>query len=177
MAKRNGFWLPSRLACWPARVLCFTLCIALFLLPSPIFALSPNGQLNSIERNLIAILAYSQKLEEELENSKTISLEQQRNIEQTLSELGDLRIRLETSRSLLEKYKNRAGELLCTINELEKRLQQLSESDESTVRPLNQALGIAEKEIRRQKIKTVIYVILAAAAAGAAGYGIGRLTD
>ena len=33
----------------------------------------------------------------------------------------------------------------------------------------------AQKELRRQKIKTWFYVLLAAAAAGAAGYGIGRM--
>jgi len=151
------------------------LCIALLLLPSPIFANNLIEPLNSIERNLIAILAYSQKLEEELENSKAISLEQQKNIEQMLSDLSDLRIRLEASRSLLGKYKIRAAELLNIIAQLEAKLKQLSESYENTVRPLNQALGIAEKEIRRQKIKTVICVILAAAVAGAAGYGIGKI--
>jgi len=174
MSKRNGFWVPLRLACWPARVLCFTLCIALLLLPSPIFGLSLNEWLSNIEQRLLNIVIYSQKLEDELENSQKISLEQQKNIEQTLRELGDLKIRLEASRSLLGKFKNRVGELLSIIAQLETRLSQLSESFENTVRPLNLALDIAEKEIRRQKIKTVIYTILAAVAAGAVGYGIGR---
>ena len=175
MSKRNGFWLPLRLASWSARLLCFTLCIALLLLPSPIFANNPNGQLSSIEQNLIAILAYSQKLEDELGNSKAISLEQQRNIEQLLSELGNLRIRLEASRSLLEKYKNRAGELLSTIEQLETMLKVLSESYKNTVQPLQLALDIAEKEIRRQKIRMVLYIILAAAGAGVAGFTIGKI--
>ena len=174
MSKRNGFWLPSRSAYWSARVLCFTLCIVLLLLPSPIFALSPNGQLNSIERRLQNIVIYSAQLEEELKDSQRISGEQQKNIERTLSELGDLRIRLETSRSLLEKYKNRAGELLSTIEQLEARLKQLSESYENTVRPLQQALKVAEKEIRRQKIEKWIFSILAGAVAGYIGYRIGK---
>ena len=171
----NGFWLPLRSASWSARVLCFTLCIALLLLPSPIFGLSPIERLNSIERRLQSIVIYSARLEEELENSQRISGEQQKNIEQLLSELQGLRIRLEASRRLSATHKSQAGELLNTIEELETRLEQLSKSFENTVRPLNQALDIAEKEIRRQKIKTVFYVILAAAVAGAAGYRIGRM--
>ena len=173
----NGFWSLLRSASWWGRVLCLCLCFALLLLPSPIFGLSPTERLNSIERRLQSIVIYAAQLEEELGTSQRISGEQQKNIEQLLSELGNLRIRLEASRSLLEKYKNRAGELLSTIEQLEVKLKALSESYEDTVRPLREALGIAEKEIRRQKIKTVIYAILAAAAAGAAGYGIGRLAD
>ena len=170
----NGFWLPLQLASWSARVLCLCLCCALLLLPSPIFGLSPIERLNSIERRLQSIVIYSAQLEEELGNSQRISGEQQKNIEQLLSELQGLRIRLEASRSLLEKYRSRAGELLSTIERLEARLKTLSESYENTVRPLQEALGIAEKEIRRQKIKTWFFMIFAAAAAGYTGYRLGK---
>ena len=180
----NGFWLPSRSACWPARALCFTLCIALLLLPSPIFGLSPIERLNSIENRLQNIVIYSQKLEGELENSQRISREQQQIISGLLSELASLRSELseqrsglESSNASLESSRLRVGELLSTIDELEAKLKPLSESCENIAQPLRDALTIAEKELRRQKIKTVIYVILAAVAAGAAGYGIGRLAD
>jgi len=177
MSKQNGFWLPSRSASWSARVLCFTLCIALLLLPSMSFGTSQIEWLSNIEQRLQNIVIYSAKLEEELANSQRISGEQQRLITQTLSELGDLRIRLEASRNLSLTYRNRVDELLSTIEQLQEKLKKLSESFENTIEPLQQALDIAEKEIRRQKTRMVIYVILAAAAAGAAGYGIGRLAD
>jgi chromosome segregation ATPase len=93
------------------------------------------------------------------------------------SELAEQSQKLESSNASLENYRLRVNELLSIISELETRLKQLSESFENVVRPLQQALTVAERELRRQKIKTVIWVILAAAAAGAAGYGIKAVVD
>jgi chromosome segregation ATPase len=150
----------------------------------PLFGQNPNEQLNSIEQRLQRIVIYSQKLEDELKDSQKISNEQQQTISGLLNELAGLRSELaeqsqelESSNASLESYRLRANELLSIISELETRLKQLSESFENTVQPLQEALRAAEKEIRRQKTKTVIWVILAAAAAGAAGYGIGQFTE
>ena len=156
----------------------------------PIFGQNQNEQLSSIEQRLQSIVIYSQKLEEELKDSQRISSEQQQTISGLLNELAGLRSELldqrkelseqsqelESSNASLESYRLRVDELLNTISELEKRLKPLSESCESIAKPLRDALTIAEKEIRRQKIKTWLYVLLAAAAAGAAGYGIGRMS-
>ena len=175
--KSNGTWRCLRSARFSGRALCFLLCIALLLLPSPIFGLSPTERLNSIERRLQSIVIYSQKLEEELANSQRISGEQQKHIEQLLSELAGLKTRLEASRSLLEKYKSRAGELLSTIEQLETRLKQLSESYENTVRPLQEALRVAEKEIRVRKIRSVIMAVAAFLAGVGLGYGLKAVVD
>jgi DNA repair ATPase RecN len=144
------------------------LCIGLLLLPSPIFARQPSEQLQNIEQSLTAILSYSQKLEEELENSQRISEEQSRRIGLLLSELAQLRTRLEASRGLLEKYKHRAGGLLNTIEQLETKLKQLSESYEASEASWEKTLKAAESELRRQKIKTLFYAVLAGAVTGAA---------
>jgi len=98
MSKQAGFLLHFSLGRFSARALCFFLCYVLLLLPLPSYALSPTEHLNNIERNLTAILAYSQKLETELENSQRISGEQKKSIEQLLSELRQLQTRLEVSR-------------------------------------------------------------------------------
>jgi DNA repair ATPase RecN len=148
------------------------LCIVLLLLPSPIFAQLPSKQLNNIEQRLLAILSYSQKLEDELKSSQRISEEQSRNIEQLLNELGQLQTRLEASRSLLEKYKHRVVELLSIIEQLETRLKALSESFEASEISWEKALNAAEKEIRHQKIKTAITIVIAVLVGASIGYGI-----
>ena len=166
--RSNGFLSLLRSASWWGRGLCLWLCIVLLLLPSVSYASEPNKQLLSIEYRLSRIIGYSDRLEEELKNSQKISEEQNKRI-------GQLKTRLEASRSLLEKYRHQVGELLDTIGQLEARLKQLSESYEASEICWNKALRTAEKEIQRQKSKTVLYVIVTAAAAGAMGYTIGRL--
>ena len=173
--RSNGFLSLLRSASWWGRGLCLWLCIVLLLLPSVSYASEPNKQLLSIEYRLSRIIGYSDRLEEELKNSQKISEEQNKRIEQLLSELGQLKTRLEASRSLLEKYRHQVGELLDTIGQLEARLKQLSESYETSEISWTKALQTAEKEIQRQKSKTVLCVIVTAAAAGAMGYTIGRL--
>ena len=63
------------------------------------------------------------------------------------------------------------------VAELLKKQQEDLKRYEALERTCQEIAETAQKEIRRQKIRTAIYVILAAAAAGAAGYGIGRLID
>ena len=147
------------------------ICFGLLLL-SQSYGLSQNLQLDSIENSLIIILASSAKLGTELTNLQTTSAEQKQRIDSLLSELGILRTRLEVSGTLLSKYKQRVEELKGIIRELETRLSQLSESYERTVKPLQEALEIAEKELRVQKIKTVIWFIIAGVLGVAAGLGL-----
>lgn len=171
---RNGLRLRSWPVCWWARVLCFTLCIGLLLLPSPIFALNPSERLNSIESRLQNIVIYSQQLEDELQSSQDLTQQKQQIINEQLTELAALRIELESWKASDEQKAKRIAELLNIINELEKRLQQLSESCENIVKPLREALKQAEKEIHRQKIEKWLFTIGGTALAGYVGYRIGR---
>ena len=95
-------------------------------------------------------------------------------ISDQLIELIDLRIELESWKASDEQKARRIAELLTIIAELEKRLKELSESCENIVKPLREALTIAEKEIHRQKIEKWVFSILAGAAAGYIGYRIGK---
>jgi len=177
MLKQNGFWLPSRSASWSARVLCFTLCIVLLLLPSPIFANSTTAIVRSTEERYLTILAYSKQLAEELRLQK-ISLAEYRQ------KSNDLQARLVLMSSDLENLQTDSTELKqeisglkSSIDESVKKQQEDLRKYEGLEKVCQEIAETAQKEIRRQKTRTVIYVILAAAAAGAAGYGIGRLAD
>lgn len=164
-----------RSAHFSGRVLCCWLCIALLFLPSLSSAQSLNDYLDNIELNLLAILGYSKTLEGELQNSQNLSEMQRQQIEQLLIELSELRTRLEISRTLLSKYKNRVGELLSLIDQLEVKLKQLSASYEASEASWSKTVQAAEKEIRVRKIKTIFWIIVVAAGAGVAGYSIGRV--
>ena len=92
------------------------------LQPWLLFGLNQNTLLNNIELKLMNIIAYSQMLEEELGNSLRISIEQKQHIEKMLNELnalrnelGEQKIRLVVSGSLLAKFKNRVVALLNII--------------------------------------------------------------
>ncbi len=140
-----------------ALIICFVMILPL----SPFFGLSQTGRLNSIELRLMNILAFSAKLEEEQKNSNRITVEQLQKIENLIKELGQLRVRLTVSGTLLKKYRHRVTELLDIISELETKLQQLSESCENTVRPLQEALDIAEKRVTLYKVGIVLALICA----------------
>ena len=147
--------------------------ICLSLLPSLlIFGLSQNGLLNNIELRLMNIIVSSEKLEEESKISKQISLEKKQRVEKILTELGGLKTRLKVSVNLMTKYRHRVTELLGTINRLEAKLRKLSVSYENTVKPLQEALDLAEVEIRVQKVKTVIWSIVAGVLGVAAGLSL-----
>jgi len=177
MSKRNGFWLPLRSACWPARVLCFTLCIALLLLPLPIFANSTTVIVRSTEERYLTILAYSKQLAEELRQQR-ISLDEYR---QKASDLQNELVIMSSDLGSLQtdstELKQEISGLKISIDESLKKQQEDLRKYEALEKICQEITETAQKEIRRQKIKTVIYVLLAVAAAGAAGYGIGRLTD
>ena len=143
----------------------------------PLCATNQNELLASIEMRLQNIILYSQRLEEELQSSNRISDEQRQNIERQLSELASLRIRLQASEISSKHYKNQVSLLLDSIRTLETKLGELSRSCERTVKPLQEALDLAEKQMHRQKIKTVIYTVLAVVAGGVAGYGIRGIAE
>jgi chromosome segregation ATPase len=169
--KRNGTLWCSLSGCLPARLLCILLGFVLLLLPSLSYAESLNDYLDNIELNLTAILAYSQSLEEELQNSRTLSEMQKQQIEQLLSELSGLKSRLEISRTLLDRYRNRVTELLNSIGELQTKLQTLSETYAASEASWKKTVDQAVKESRARKIKTG----LAVAGALLLGFGIGKL--
>jgi len=175
MSKQNGFWLPSRSASWSVRVLCFTLCIALLLLPSLSYANSTTAIVRSTEERYLTILAYSKQLAEELRLQKTsLDWYKQKSSDLQASLVlmsGDL----ENLQTDSEELKNQISELKNSIAELLKKQQEDLQKYEGLEKTCQKIAETAQKEIRRQKIKTAIYVILAAAAAGVAGYGIGRL--
>ncbi len=154
-------------------------CLFLMTLLSPLYGLTQNGRLNSIEQRLMTISAYSEKLEEQSAISERISIEKEQRAEKMLRELGGLReelkqqrLRLEASETWTEQYGQRIAGLLGIISELETRLKQLSKSFESTVQPLKEALVIAERQIRVQRVKTVIWSIIVGVLGVAAGLGL-----
>ena len=153
------------------RIVGLVICLGL-LLSLPGYGLSQNSRLDSIENSLTIILASSARLGAELTNLQTISAEQRKRIESLLSELGILRTRLEVSGTLLTKYRRRVEELKDIIDGLETRLSQLSESFERTVEPLQEALDVAEKDIRVQKVKTVVWSVVTGFAGILLGLGL-----
>jgi len=177
MSKQNGFWLPSRSASWSARALCFTLCIALLTIPSLSYANSTSKIVQSTEERYLTILVYSKQLAEELRQQR-ISLAEYRQ------KSSDLQNELVTMSSDLENLHTDSTELKQEISGLKSSIAELLRKQQEDLKKYEALEGIcqeiaetAQKEIRRQKTRTAIYVILAAVAAGATGYGIGRLTD
>ena len=177
MSKQNGFWLPLRSAFWSVRVLCFTLCIALLLLPSPIFANSTTAIVRSTEERYLTILAYSKQLAEELRLQKISLAEYRQKANDLQSELAGMSSDLENLQTDSTELKQEISGLKSSIDESVKKQQEDLKKYEDLEKTCQEIAETAQKEIRRQKIKTAIYVILAVAAAGAAGYGIGRLAD
>ena len=177
MSKRNGFWLPLRSACWPARVLCLCLCCALLLLPLPIFANSTTVIVRSTEERYLTILACSKQLAEELRLQRISLAEYRQKSSDLQSELAIMSSDLGNLQTDSTELKKEISELKNSIDESVKKQQEDLKKYEDLEKVCQEIAETAQKEIRRQKIKTGIYVILAAAAAGAAGYGIGRLTD
>ncbi len=151
------------------------LLLVTLLQPWMLFAPNQTSLLNSIEQRLLRVIAYSEKLMEQSVDSERISEEQKQYIEKILKELDDLRTRLTVSGLLLTKFKGRTIELLGIISKLETKLKELSESFENTVQPLKEALVIAENEIHRQKVKTVIWAIIVGVGAGVVGFAVGEI--
>ena len=175
MSKRNGSWLPLRSASWSARGLCLWLCIALLLLPLPSYANSTSEIVRSTEERYMTILAYSKQLAEELRLQR-ISLEEYRRKSSDLQvKLIEMSSDLKSLQADSEKSKQEISGLKSSIDGLLKKQQEDLKKYEALEKTCQEIADTAQKELRRQKIRTVIYVILAAAAAGTAGYGIGRL--
>jgi len=112
--------------------------------------------------------------EEELKNSQTLSQYRQQIISDQLIELADLKTELESWKTSDEQKAKQIAELLTIIAELEKRLKELSESCKNIVTPLQEALTIAEKEVRQQKIEKWVFTFIVGVTAGYVGYKIGR---
>jgi len=174
MLKQNGFWLPSRSAFWSARVLCFTLCIALLTIPSLSYANSTTAIVRSTEERYLTILAYSKQLAEELRLQKISLAEYRQKSSDLQSELAIMSSDLENLQTDSTELKKEISELKSSIDESVKKQQEDLKKYEDLEKVCQEIAETAQKEIRRQKIKTVIYLILTAVAAGAAGYGIGR---
>jgi len=123
----------------------------------------------------MTILAYSKQLAEELRLQR-ISLEEYRRKSSDLQvKLIEMSSDLKSLQADSEKSKQEISGLKSSIDGLLKKQQEDLKKYEALEKTCQEIADTAQKELRRQKIRTVIYVILAAAAAGTAGYGIGRL--
>ena len=172
MSRRNGSWLPLQSASWSARGLSFILCIVLLLLPSLSYANSTSEIVRSTEERYMTILAYSKQLAEELRLQR-ISLEEYRRKSSDLQvKLIEMSSDLKSLQADSEKSKQEISGLKSSIDGLLKKQQEDLKKYEALEKTCREIAETAQKELRRQKIRTVIYVILAAAAAGAAGYYI-----
>lgn len=177
MSRRGGFFWRRSSACFSARLLCLLLSFGLLMLTSPIFALTQSERLNNIESRLQNMIAYSQKLGNELENSQTLTQQKQQIIDDQLRELATLKSELESWKTSDEQKAKRIAELLSIIDGLQEKLQQLSESCENIARPLREALKLAEKEIRKQKIEKWLFGIGAGLVGLGIGFGIGQVIN
>jgi len=175
MSKQNGFWLPLRSACWPARVLCFTLCIVLLTIPSLSYANSTTAIVRSTEEHYLTILAYSKQLAEELRLQRISLAEYRQKSNDLQNDLATMSSDLENLQTDSEELKNQISELKSSISESVKKQQEDLRKYEALEKTCQEIAETAQKEIRRQKTRTVIWVILTTTVAGAAGYGIGRL--
>jgi len=155
-------------------VLCLFLYCALLLLPSLSYANSTSEIVRSTEERYMTILAYSKQLAEELRLQR-ISLEEYRRKSSDLQvKLIEMSSDLKSLQADSEKSKQEISGLKSSIEGLLKKQQEDLKKYEALEKTCQEIAKTAQDELRRQKNKTVIYVILAAAAAGAAGYGIGR---
>jgi len=131
------------------------LCTALLLAGSPIFSLTENERLNSIEMRLISLTRKSATLEKELlawqgsfERSERRASELQTELAELRSELSGLRSELESSVGRSKRAEERAAGLSSLLAESEKKVASLSESFESTVKPFRLAAETAESRSR-----------------------------
>jgi len=173
----NGFWLPSRSASWSVRVLCLCLCCALLTIPSLSYANNTQEIVQSTSERYMTILAYSKQLAEELRLQKISLAEYRQKSNDLQNDLATMSSDLENLQTDSTELKQEISELKSSIDESVKKQQEDLQKYEGLEKVCQEIAEMAQKEIRRQKTRTVIYVILAAAAAGAAGYGIGKLTD
>jgi len=150
------------------------LCIALLTIPSLSYANSTTAIVRSTEERYLTILAYSKQLAEELRLQKISLAEYRQKSSDLQSELAIMSSDLENLQTDSTELKKEISELKSSIDESVKKQQEDLKKYEDLEKVCQEIAETAQKEIRRQKIKTVIYLILTAVAAGAAGYGIGR---
>jgi len=130
-------------------------CGILLLLPSPIFSLTENERLNSIELRLISLTRKSATLEKELlawqgsfERSERRASELRTELAGLRSELSGLRQELESSVGRSKRAEQQAAELSSLLAKSEQKVSELSESFESTVKPFKMAAETAESRSR-----------------------------
>jgi len=177
MSKRNGSWLPLRSASWSARGLCFILCIALLLLPSLSYANSTREIVRSTEEHYMTILAYSKQLTEELRLQKITLEEYKQKSSDLQNELAIMSSDLENLQTDSASLKQEISELKSSIDELLKKQQEDLKRYEALEKTCQKIAETAQKEIRRQKIETVIMAVVAFLVGASLGYGLKAVVD
>ena len=147
-------------------------CLFLILCLAPLSSTPLVDELMQISNQFQIALDEAEKalneLERELEIAKSLQTEQGRELGLLKREATALIVEIESLRKALN---GSATQLL----EAEKQLRLVETHTEDLRTSFDDYRKRAEKGIRRQKIKMWFYVLLTAAAAGAAGYGIGRM--
>ena len=170
--KSSGVCLPLSLVCWSGwrsvrNLICLICLVSVLSIPvwsetSPLS--EPDWpELTTYLNEIASGLNMTESASDEIETSQ-----QQR--EQLLIETEQSLDGRENSLSQREMLLDEREQ---GLNEQEQDLQQR----ESLYSGIQTDLDAANTEIRRQKIRSVVWLILAAVAAGVTGYGIGRLTD
>ena len=165
----NGCWLSLRSVCWPGRFLVRNLICLICLvsvLSIPVWSeTSPPSEpdwpelttyLDVIDSGLNMTESASDEIETSQQQREQLLIETEQSLDGRENSLSQREVLLD------EREQG--------LNEQEQDLQER----ESLYGVMQTDLDTATTEIRRQKIKTVIYVTLAIVAAGAAGYGIGK---
>jgi len=175
------FWRHSCSGSWWARALC-TWC-SLFLLAgtAPSWSGESQSLISSIERRLLSITAYSQRLETELGSLRQSSEQNEQRAKELLNELGQQRKEAEALRSELENWQTHSAEaerqvaaLLALQAGLETKLKRLSESCDALVQSWRDRALAAEARERAVKIKAVLGGIVALALGVLIGSLVGR---
>jgi hypothetical protein len=135
-------------SCWPWRLLCTWVCIVLLTAAPLSFGSELSETVNSIERRLLTISAYSKKLEAELE-----SWAQNRS----------------------GRLQQRVSALLALQGQLKTRLAELSKTYSASEDSWRRALQAAEARERVRRIQGTIWAVVAALAGAGIGYGLARL--
>jgi len=147
-------------------------CLFLILCLAPLSSMPLVDELMQISSQFQIALDQAEKalneLEAELQTAKSLQTEQGREL--GLLKREAIALSAETE-SLRQALSGSATQLL----EAEKQLRLVETHTEDLRTSFGDYKKRAEKGIHRQKIKTWFYVLLAAAGAGAAGYGIGRM--
>ena len=147
--------------------------LVICFLIGPLWSLCANNTseiVQSTEERYMTILACSKQLAEELRLQR-ISLNEYKQKSQDLqNELATMSSDLENLQTDSKQLKQEISGLKNSIDGLLKKQQEDLKKYEALERTCQEIAETAEREIRQQKIKTVVYIILAAAA----GFAIGK---